>query len=62
MTEMTMTYKFGVKMNEKRTKLKITCLVTLYLSKVFSMKNSFIKNYEEFEGKVCIGYVLWQKK
>ena len=39
-------------MNEKRT-----CLVTFYLSKLFSMKNSFIKNYEAFESKVCIGYV-----
>ena len=31
--------------------------MTFYLSKLFSMKNSFIKNYEVFEGKLCIGYV-----
>ena len=31
--------------------------MTFYLSKLFSMKNSFIKSYEAFEGKVCIGYV-----
>ena len=36
--------------------------MTFYLLKSFSIKNSFIKNYEEFEGKVCIGYVLFQKK
>ena len=31
--------------------------MTFYLSKLFAMKNSFIKNYEAFVGKVCIGYV-----
>ena len=36
--------------------------MNFYLSKSFSIKNSFIKNYEEFEGKVCISYVLFQKK
>ena len=36
--------------------------MTLYLSKFFSMKTSFIKNCGDFEGKVCIGYIPWQKK
>ena len=36
----------------------MTGLVTLYLLELFSIKNSFIKNYEEFEGKLCIGCVL----
>ena len=36
----------------------MTVLVTLYLLKLVSIKNSFIKNYEEFEGKLSIGYVL----
>ena len=48
-------------MNEKGTEYKRnkkrTCLVTFYLSKFISMKNSFIKNYEAFEVKVCIGHV-----
>ena len=40
-----------------KKEVKRTCLVTFYLLKLFSMKNSFIKNYEAFESKVCIGYV-----
>ena len=43
-------------LNKKEIKKK-TCLVTFYLWKLFSMKNSFIKYYEAFEGKVCIGYI-----
>ena len=30
---------------------------TFYLPKLFFMKNSFIKYYEAFEGKVCIVYI-----
>ena len=40
-----------------KKEMKKNFLVTFYISKLFSMKNSFIKNYEAFEGKVCIGYV-----
>ena len=40
-----------------KKKLKRICLLTFYLSKLFSMKNGFIKNYEAFLGKVYIGYV-----
>ena len=40
-----------------KKKLKRICLLTFYLSKLFSMKNGFIKNYEAFVGKVYIGYV-----
>ena len=36
--------------------------MTFYLSKLFSMKNSFIKNYEEYEGKVCIDFCTLAEK
>ena len=60
MTEITITHKYEIKMmkkelNKKEIKKNLPC--DLFLSKLFSMKNSFIKNYEAFEGKVCIGYV-----
>ena len=38
-------------LNKKRNKKD------LLFTKIIFMKNSFIKNYEAFEGKVCIGYV-----
>ena len=44
-------------MKKKKLNKKRTCLVTFYLSKLFSIKTSFIKNYEAFQNKVCIGYV-----
>ena len=43
-------------LNKKERNKRRTCLVTFYLSKLFFKKNSFIKNYEAFEGKVWIGY------
>ena len=56
----TLSPKMNLKMNWIRNKKE---LVTFYLSKLFSMKNCFIKNYEAFEGKVCIGcvYTLAEK-
>ena len=42
-------------LNKKEIKKNLPC--DLFLSKLFSMKNSFIKNYEALVGKVCIGYV-----
>ena len=40
-----------------KKEMKKNFLVTFYISKLFSMKNSFIKSYEAFDGKVFIGYV-----
>ena len=40
-----------------KKEMKKNFLVTFYISKLFSMKNSFITNYEAFDGKVFIGYV-----
>ena len=42
-------------LNKKEVKKNLPC--DLLFIKIFSMKNSFIKNYEAFESKVCIGYV-----
>ena len=41
-----------------KKEIERTCFLTLYLLKLFSIKNSLIRNYEEFEGKVCNGYLL----
>ena len=56
-----MNYDFEKNMNNKLKYFKqkgfallYGCLVTLYLFQLFSIKNSFIKNYKECGREICI--------
>ena len=44
-------------LNKKQIKKNLSCDLQKYF-----LSNSLIKNSEEFKSKVCISYVLWQKK
>ena len=44
------------KKNPNKKEIKKNLSLTLYSSKLFSIKNSFIKNYKELEGKVLVIY------
>ena len=43
-------------LNKKQIKKNLSCDL-IYIKSIFCHKNS-----EEFKSKVCISYVLWQKK
>ena len=47
-------------LNKKEIKKNLFCDL-IFIEFIF-YQEQFIKNYEEFEGKLCIGYVLWRKK
>ena len=47
-------------LNKKQMKKNLS--YDLYIYQKYFLSNSFNKNSEEFKSKVCISYVLWQKK
>lgn len=52
-----MNYESKIKMNNKLENLSCD-----FMFIIICIKNSIVKNYEEFESEVCIGYVLRQNK